>query len=229
VPFTGTLNSNLVAGLESSNTEFGNLQALLKVLIHSGEHWAVSGGLGVTSPTARDVNVRLADGTRLIHIRNDAAHLLPFLGAVFAPNDRFFTLGFLQLDIDANGNRVAVNTGNDLAHAGRLYDSTFLMADVGAGYWLHRSEFTRLTGFAPMVELHYNKSLEKGDSLTAGGLIVGNAGSNVEALNLTLGATLEFGPCTNLSAGYITPLGGGRDRQFDGGLRVMLDYRTGRY
>jgi hypothetical protein len=205
------------------DVEFGNIAIYLKVLIYGDERLALSGGLGVTSPTAEDLKIRLADGTPLLSVQNDSPHLQPFLAGLYAPNDRWFAQGFLQLDVDPRGNSLLFNTGGGLTPVGRLNDATYLMADAGIGYWLHRRSTGYLTGIAPTVELHYNTALQEADSVALGGLRVGNFGDRVEALNLTAGATFRFGPAASLAVGYVAPLGGGGDRQLDGGFRVLLD------
>jgi hypothetical protein len=226
-PFASSVDSAMTfdgSGITNSDAvEFGNLATYIKLLLYSTNCLSLSGGLGVTSPTARDLDVRLADGTRLVRINNQSAHLQPFFGALFTPNDRFFAQGFLQVDIDANGNAVAVNSGNGLQRAGRLNDAAYLFADVGLGYWLYQSQCATLRGVAPTIELHYNQSLGSADYVTAGPLRVGNFAENVDALNLTVGSTFVLGDTTNLTVGYITSLSGGADQQTNGGLRVLLD------
>jgi hypothetical protein len=225
-PFAASLDSNIQVpdGIGGQDVEFGNIAIYLKVLIYASQRLALSGGLGVTSPTAEDLKVRLADGTPLLRLENDSPHLQPFLAGLFTPHDRWFAQGFLQLDIDPHGNSLSFNTGHGLTPVGRLNDSTYLMADAGIGCWLHRSPFGVLTGVAPTVEVHYNTSLQEADSVALGGVRVGNFGDRVEALNLTAGATFCFGPSSRLAVGYVAPLGGGADRQLDGGFRVLLDY-----
>jgi hypothetical protein len=226
-PFAASLDSSIHVpdGIGGQDVEFGNIAVYLKVLLYANDRWALSGGLGVTSPTAEDLKVRLADGTPLLRVENDSPHLQPFLAGLFTPNDRWFAQGFLQLDVDPHGNSLLFNTGHGLTPVGRLNDSTYLMADAGIGYWLHRTSAGLLTGIAPTVELHYNTSLQETDSVALGGLRVGNFGDRVEALNLTAGATFCFGPSSRLAVGYVAPLGSGADRQLDSGLRVLFDYQ----
>jgi hypothetical protein len=230
IPFAATLDSNLVAGpggFGGHNVEFGNLAVFGKMLLYASDELALSAGVGVTLPTADAVNVRLADGTPLVHVTNQSFHLKPFFAGLYTPNDRFFTQAFLEVDTDLNGNATFANSGNGLARVGRLNDATYLFADLGIGYWLQQRSDANVIGIAPTVELHYNTSLQAADSITAGGLRIGNFGNNVEALNLTVGTTLQLGCSTNLSMGYITPIGGGDDRQLAGGFRVMFDYCPG--
>ncbi len=91
------------------------------------------------------------DGRPLVRIENDSVHVMPFLGWLWVPS-RFFTQGFLQVDVDANGNPVDVNLGRGLTQAGRYQDETFLYADLSSGYWLWQADAGSrrcLTGFAP--------------------------------------------------------------------------------
>lgn len=226
-PLAATLDSSMVAGpsgFSGHNVEFGNIGIYLKALFHASDQLAVSGGLGLTTPTADDINVRLPDNAPLLRVENESVHLQPFLAGLYTPNDRFFAHGFLQLDIDPNGNSLLVNSGSGLAPVGELNDSTFLFADLGVGYWLHQSSTSHLTGIAPTVELHYNTSLQDADNITAGAITIGNFGDNVEALNLTVGATFAFGNSTHVTAGYVTPISDNPDLQFNSGFRILLDY-----
>ena len=226
-PMAASLDSNMVAGpngFSGDNVEFGNIAIYLKALLHAGDRFALSGGLGVTAPTADDINVRLPNNTPLLRVENQSVHLQPFLAGLYTPTDRLFAHGFLQFDIDANGNSLLVDSGSGLAPVGRLNDSTFMFVDLGIGYWLHQSSTSCLTGIAPTLELHYNTSLQDADNITAGAIRIGNFGDNVEALNLTAGATFAFGNSTHVTAGYVTPISDGPDQQLDSGFRILLDY-----
>ena len=85
--------------------------------------------------------------------------------------------------------------------------------------------FSGLTGLAPIAELHYNHSLNSSDPINRGGFQIGNAGNNIEVINMTLGSTMQFGVNTTLTLAYTAPVGG--DRQFDGELRVIFNHRFG--
>jgi hypothetical protein len=229
VPFAATIDSSQMAGagLGGHNVEFGNLAIFLKTLLHASDSWALSAGLGLTTPTGDDLAVLLADGTPLVRVNNDAVHLKPYVAGLYTPNERWFAHGFLEVDTPANGNRLHVNDGTGLVQAGMLNDATYLFADAGIGYWLYQSPYRALTGIAPTIELHYNTSLQSADNVSVGALTIGNFGDHVDALNLTLGGTMEFGPSASLSLGYVTPLGGGPDQQLNSGFHVLLDYYPG--
>lgn len=225
VPFASTLDSNLVAGVTNgSNTEFGNATGILKLLLWSNDNWAFAGGLGVNAPTADDVVVSLPNGRPLIAINNDAFHLQPFLGLLWTPSDRFFAQGFAQVDVDIDGNPVWADLQNlGLERFGRLKDATLMIADVGIGYWIYRGASRRVTGLAPVWELHYSRSLEDQDVLQQGGFVIGNSGQDVDVLNTTVGLNVELFNYALLTAGYTAPLSDDTDRQFDGEFRLMCN------
>lgn len=231
-PMAATLDSDLrVSGLTNTGEmEFGNVLVTFKALLASTDSWGVSAGLGVALPTADDVRVLGTGDQELVRIENQSVHLMPFVGGLYAPNDRFFAQGFLQVDVDANGNPVLVDpTNTGLTTIGRANDVTFLYADLGFGYWMYRSScpHCRLTGFAPMLELHYNRSLESTDVVSGGGFQVGNFADNIEIMNVLIGGIWEFGSNKTVTAGYTTPIVGGSDRQFDGELRIILNWHLG--
>lgn len=228
-PFASSLASNLTASQSGlfggSDVQFGDISMFFKVLLHQTDTTALSAGLALSLPTANDLNVNLASGTPFMALQNEAVHIGPFLAGLYAPNDRFFAQGFLQFDFDTNGNEVLFNTtGTGLASAGRLTDAPYVFADAGIGYWLASpGESSHAT--ALMAEVHYNGALNNGDSVQSGKFRIGDGATAVDTLNLTVGASVQLGHNTNLSAGYVTPLTGNADRQFDGALNVNLEYR----
>ncbi len=90
-PYATTISGDLTTdgtdGFALDDTRFGNVAAYTKVMLVQRSNLAISGGLGVTIPTADEINVRLAYGTDLVHIANHSAHLQPFIAAAYAPND----------------------------------------------------------------------------------------------------------------------------------------------
>lgn len=239
IPFATTLNSDILTtgATNTDDVEFGNILATLKALAFTTETFALAGGMQVALPTASDVTLRDNMGTELLHIDNESVHLMPFLASLYTPDDHWFLQGFLQLDIDANGNSVLVNDGTSPfvnTAAGRLDDKTYLFSDVSLGYWVYRSDaiYDRLTGVAPMLELHYSRSLDGSDGFTRSndqGILyaVGDNTDRFDLLNFTAGLTFEFDKTSNLTLGYSFPLGGGADQDFDGEFRVFYTHRFG--
>jgi hypothetical protein len=181
--------------------------------------------MGVGLPTADDVTVRTADGTELVRIENESVHLLPFIGGLYMPNERYYAQAMFQLDIDASGSPVYLNNlQGSVPFAGRINDSTYFYASLNAGCWLYRgSSADRLSGISPVVELHYNKSLTDFDTVSAGNLRVGEFGTNFEMINAVAGVNFEFFRASQLQAAYVAPLTQGNDRVFDGEFRVSFN------
>jgi hypothetical protein len=226
-PFASTLNSNIYPDTiaNGTNTEFGNLTLYGKALLLTGDGYAVGAGLGISLPTADDINLLSPNGARVAQIRNESVQLLPYLGGVYAPNERFFAQGLLQIDTVTSGNPTYLNNlQSGLQRVGTLNDPTWLFASLNLGYWTYRTAPSeRLSGIAPLFEIHYNKTLQDTDVVSAGVFNVGNSFSNLEMVNLVAGVNLEFFGRSNLSVAYVVPVTGGPDRFFDGELRVLCN------
>ena len=223
-PFASTLSNTLFVNDHNdiSSAEFGNLTIFLKQLLYRSDTLAVSGGLGMALPTASDIAVFDMQGLPpLTRIQNQSVHLLPFLGSLYTPTDQLFVQQFLQFDFDANGNAVSLDVGNGLQPFGRLNEMSFLYYSIGGGYWLYNNPnsdrlFTRI---APIVELHYNKSLTRADALLPP--------SSLDLLNGVVGLTAMMGENKALTVAYTTPLSAGDNRQFNGELRLMFNWYFG--
>ncbi len=231
IPMAVTLDSILVedGSTDLSHGELGNMGLTFKALVLQRRNWACSVGMTISVPTADDTRLVATDGTQLIHIQNEAVHLAPFVGLLWTPNDCFFAQGFVQWEVEANPNPVFINQGNGLAYVDDIHDTTYQYVDVGIGQWLYQSNSPcqRLSGVAWTAELHWNYSLKATDFVEAGNYRAGDLSSVQELFNLTLGLHVEFYERTSLTLGYTTPLGGGRDQQFDGEFRLLVNRRFG--
>ncbi|MCA8990812.1 MAG: hypothetical protein KDA88_02480 [Planctomycetaceae bacterium] len=195
VPFATTLNSDIVDGITDHNAvEFGDVYSTLKFLIMQNETFALSAGLGMTFPTADSVSFTRADGVQLFRMNNESYHMMPFLGAVFTPNDRLFWQNVIQVDAPLNGNELLFNqdpndivgilnrqgiavadapAGPGLQPIGTYNDPTFLYLDTSIGYWFYRASQQELmtkrgiTGVSGMFELHYNTNVSSFDSVSS--------------------------------------------------------------
>jgi hypothetical protein len=180
-------------------TELQNLSMIFKALLYQNQWLSFSGGLGVEVPTASNTHVNVVDfvgvGTadvfaarlRQFRIKNEIWGLSPFLAALAAPNDRFFTQGFMSLDMPVNEGHVSFaesvpvnvfqtspNFGlappgipTPFSGADKISEQTLLNLDVGTGYWLVRDPCAQwITGIAPAVELHYTTTLNNADIRT---------------------------------------------------------------
>jgi hypothetical protein len=196
----------------------------LKGLMASGPGYAVGAGLGVAVPTADNINVRSGNGTPLVQVLNQSTHLLPYFGGIYAPNDAFFSQAILQLDVAASGNSTLINTGGGLTRVGSLNDPTWLFASFNMGYWIYRSSpAERISGVSPLIELHYNSTLNNTDAVAAGNFQVGNRFGTLEMVNMVAGVNLEMFGASYLSLAYVAPLTSGADRFFEGEFRVLFN------
>ena len=246
-PFAGTLsNVQDVAGngacggvSEYRDVEFGNMSVIFKSFLIQRPTWGISGGIQVLLPTADSVFIggvnQLAQPVNLVYVENQSVHTMPFVGAVWAPTERWFNQCILQIDVDSNGSPVYVNADQQagiarqqLASAGRVQLPTLLYASFSTGFWLYTARGAGLTGFSPMLELHVNQGLTAFQPVDAYGYVLGNDPGSVSVINGLVGCNVEWNRRSTMTFAYVTPLGGGFDRFFDGEMRAFVNWRFGR-
>jgi hypothetical protein len=121
IPFEGTRRA-----------ELANLSAIFKMLLWNRSDWAVSGGLGITLPTAEDVHytaltqdtiffpnfpnpgdVTTTERNTFVDVQaaNETFYLAPFMAWLWTPEShpRFFHQGFLQVEVAANPSAVKIS------------------------------------------------------------------------------------------------------------------------
>jgi hypothetical protein len=232
LPMATTLDTNVFLDGSTSTGigQVGNLGVAVKALLFHSDTVAISGGLGIDCPTAPNMVCFPEQGdTSGIQIMSESVHLLPFVGGIWAPSDRLFFIGFMQLDIDANGDQVNdinvqssfVPSGSTVSD-GRYYEQTMLYLEGTAGYWIRCNDPNHwINGIALFTELHGNQSLNNSGAVqTQVGTMVGN---NISILDMTFGADFQFGELTTVTAAYCTPLTD--QREFDGQFRFLLNRR----
>jgi hypothetical protein len=111
---------------EARRAELGNISMIFKGLLIEREAFALSGGMGVTLPTAQSVqydlgltgNVDYGNGLTADTISafntefaNETVYLLPFMAWLYAPQSRWFHQGFLQFEVAANPSTVTAFGG----------------------------------------------------------------------------------------------------------------------
>jgi hypothetical protein len=117
----------LVAPGDGRRTELGNVSLLFKMLLVQRSNYAVSGGVGVTLPTAQDVHYQLVVQGEVAYpdfpgltadqdvafqavFANETIYIAPFLAWIATPEEsRWFHQGFLQFEAAANPSRVTVD------------------------------------------------------------------------------------------------------------------------
>lgn len=231
VPFEASLDADQQTGnLDTMGTEFGNLALALKALAYESQWCSVAGGLGMIFPTADDAVIYDGNGDAAVTFENQSYFLQPFVGLYCRPNSRLFAQFVTQVNFDVTGSRVTLHNPSFFGDSGsdRVYEQTLLFMDYSVGYWLFRSKHHAdwVTGFAPMIELHYTTTTEDLDLPR-----IGEAGTVYEpdfrrdALNLTGGLLFELGPMTSLRVAGVAPLRND-DLMFDAefGLQLIRRY-----
>ena len=243
MPFASTINNTISQDgkgnyFSSDGTQLGNLTTYFKGLLYRNETFAVSSGLGLALPTAQSFNLKdTTTGSTLVHVNNQAVHLLPFIGGVYTPNQRFFAQSMLQFDIDPMGNSVQMqdfgNSTGQLYSMGRAHDASWVFASVSTGYWVYRDfgSNNMITGIAPIIELHDNSTMSNAQGVSANvptGLQYVGQGQATQLINGTVGVNILFRDQGSLVLGFATPIAGVNDRQFDGEFRVLFNWYFGR-
>jgi len=123
-------------------------------------------------------------------------------------------------DFDTIGNRLFRPIISDTP-LGRLQDQTLLFLDCSTGYWLFRNPRARISGVAPMLELHYATTLNNLDFIDDDPNTIPSAG-RMDVLYLTLGIRTEFFSVWDLTAAVVLPLRDDNDKLFDAEVAIQF-------
>jgi hypothetical protein len=235
LPFAGTLSNDINFGgnNNTASTQFGNVFLAFKTLLYRTNTLAFSGGMSMTLPTANGLTIENpATGISQLTLSNSEVHLQPFLAFLSTPNDRFYWQGLCQVDMAANSDTLTLTAPGSPLSTGTYRDQTFIYTNISAGYWLYRNQCSRLiTGFSPIFEFHYQKSVSYNNAPTLGPaadtITFTVPGANFGLINLTVGGNVQLGPMSSLLMAYACPVGSGTDKEFAGELRVMFNRRFG--
>jgi hypothetical protein len=213
----------------SSTGNIGNLTVVLKSLLYMDNATAVGAGVAIETPTGTDTFTRI--NTTRLQFRNDAAHLLPYIGFVWSPGDPrwgwgsgLFLSGFAQIDINADRNNMPTQT------LGTLTDQNLGFLDLAAGYWLYRDpNAPRLTGLAAVTELHYTTTLQNIDringNVNGAAFALNSTGNRFDVLNGTIGVQALLFDASSLRVAGVFPLGNEDRRLFDSEVQVQFNRR----
>jgi hypothetical protein len=220
---------------ESGN--IGNLAVIIKHLLVEDNDFAVVIGMGIDIPTGNDFRfvdhspIFLNPPTRFV-LHNDAVHLLPYMGAVYAPEEqRFFANGFVQVDLAANSNRVEagpVDASPSLL--GHFTEQNLLFVDLGTGYWIYEDDTgdALLSSLAAILEFHYTSALQDTDeilgSINGRDIQYRNNFNRFDIVNITAGLHARIGEYTNLRVAGVFPLRSRDDQRFfDSEVQVQVN------
>jgi hypothetical protein len=227
MPVALTQNSTYIFGQASDadHWEAGNLNLAIKTLLAQTDRMALTGGLGIRTPTANDLEFRDPNTDTTVSVENHAVHLLPYFGVLAFPNDVFFGQAMIQVDVDVNGNPILIND----QFQGRLQDQTLLYSSFMLGSWLYDNPASdSLRTVALTTELHHSTTVSDADTLVGDNLVVfegdpatGQADNDFDAFTGVLGLHLFYAGGARITFAYGVPFG--HDRFADGEFRTLLN------
>ena len=230
VPFGSTVRSRQTLGTPLQHgSQIGNMAITYKTIIGATENRLTSAGLGVAVPTGQDGQLVSDSGADLVRVRNQAVHLLPFIGWLGQKDEKLSWQVFIQLDIDTGGNPIVVLDSDGPKPAGRIRDANLLFVDVGLNYrWLEGRD-AWIQDISPFIEIHYSGTLEDAPSLDFTGVNgfqvdVDPQAASFNVVNLSLGANLFTSNGLSIRPAVIVPLQQDfPDRQFDYEVGVQVN------
>lgn len=234
MPFQGDFNFQ-GTNVTGDGGSIGNLAVILKHLLYRDEDMAIVAGLGIDTPTGSSFTLTdtvLPPANQII-FRNDALHLLPYLGTLISsPDSPYFINAFVQCDIATGGNRVQSGpVGGPLDTFGLFNEQNLLFVDIGTGYWLFRDDLNDgFTSLAAILELHYTSSLQDTDEVRGDAdgraFTYSNSFNRFDVLNLTAGVQAQYNVLTSIRVACVVPLGAADDdRFFDSEIQVQINRR----
>jgi len=223
VPMLVGLENQQQAGTVDDAAELGNLSLGFKVVLMQLENGLISAGTYVSLPTAEDVIV--SGGADRIVVENEAVHLTPFIGIYLEPHTNWFFQGFIQADVDTNGNRFSATTSGAQVGSGVLQEQTLFFVDASIGHWCYRSNTGLIRGIAPTAELHYSTTVENADNQvnSFGETFIRARDSRIDQLNATGGIVVLLPGGSSLTVAAVTPLRTKNDNDFDAEIAVQLN------
>lgn len=206
--------------------ELGNMTIVSKFVLWRQQDLIWSAGLGATIPLADDAKI-MNDEETLLRIRNQSVHLLPYTGLLLRTNPDTAFQGFIQFDVDANGNDIRGDLdGGPLPKLGTFNDSALVALDASVHQTLYR-QYRRSRGLQEVIgnaELHYTGTLQESDVVTGEGITINNLARNFNVLNATLSSHFLFGERLVVTPGISLPLRDGNDEQFDYEAMLQVNY-----
>ncbi len=227
-------NDILTPSFSRNGSEVGNLSVTFKGVLASDSVSAFAAGMSVDIPTGQDVSATLNLDTTPLSVvaSNDAVHLAPFVGFLFAPGDLCTHQGFLQVDVPTNANAIQFSDASPAFVNTELLEQTLFYVDYSLSTLLHEASRGSRSGFDirrinALTELHYTTTLEDSDTVVVNtGLNTFNLtslGNRLDVVNLTLGLHTVMNNGTQFRLGTVTPITDGDDRFFDFEVQAQLN------
>lgn len=234
LPIVGGLDST--QGLNQSGdqtaVEFGNINLVFKSILYQfGDKSAVTAGMTLNLPTAKDGQLLDGSGMTIATVGNDSVHLLPFIAYYRKHSSRTWSTAIMQLDFDLNGTQFYMDSNSGYRTLfGRYQEQNFLYLDYSLGHWFY--EDCCGTGFirraAVIGEIHYSTTINDTDTASSGpsmGDVVTNPFNRLDVVNATAGLRFQLGDNYLLTAAAVAPLKEAENKLFDSEIAILLTRR----
>jgi len=235
VPIIGGLDATQQTGQlgDQTDTQFGNMSLIFKsILVQCGDQSALTAGVTLNLPTAKDGRLLDGAGNLISAIDNQSVHLLPFVAYFRQHTSRTWSTAIMQLDFDLNGTTFFLpddGGGSDIVF-GRYQEQNFLYLDYTLGHWFYEDacQTACIRRAAVIGELHYSTTINDTDRTNAGptmGDIVTNPFNRIDVLNATAGLRFQLGDNYLLTAAAVVPLKDEENKLFDSEFALLLTRR----
>jgi len=216
VPVISQFGSQQTAMDMATSVELGNISVFAKQVLRQGSRWTVSGGVGVTLPTAEDWRSPVSTA----RLNNEVYYLVSFLGAQWHPNDKTFGHFIVQTDMPIAKNELVFGTDRQ-----KVEGQQVIRAGIQLGRWIYRIDHgKRPCRLGTFAEIHYAVVTDGSGQreLTAGGdsIYVSAFDTRKSALTAAVGVPMVFGKLTCANS-LILPISGS-NRPFSVGYSFSL-------
>jgi hypothetical protein len=199
--------------------EIGNISLTYKRMFICTKKWTLGGGVAVVCPTAE--NWRYSDQDATATYVNAAVNVVPYLGALWHPNDSTFGQLLVQSDIPVSPNTVRLD-----GLSRNVSEQPLLRAGAQLGRWFYRNDTgrqsCRLGGF---LEVNYTGALDNAVRVnmvsTGNQLLLGATRQQTHLVTVSGGIPVQFGKLS-ISNAVIVPVTS--DRTFS----IAYDFSLGR-
>ena len=191
VPIISQFASKQTADSFATSTELGNILVSVKQMLRQNSKWTVSGGIGVTLPTAEDYRLPIATA----RLKNSASSLVSFFGVQWHPNHDTFGHFIVQANLPIEKNELVFGDTRQ-----KIEGQQVIRTGIQLGHWIYRMEHGELPcRWGAFAEVHYTAVMHGSPQYKPGDVFVSAVGSNQSTLTAAVGMPVVFGQltCTN--------------------------------
>ena len=199
VPVISQFASKQTVGNPATSVELGNVSVFAKQVLYQNSRWTVSGGAGVTMPTAADC--RLSDISA--RLKNNAYYLTSFFGVRWHPNCCTFGHFIMQADMPIEKNEWVVGDVRRKIEGQQVVRTGFQL-----GHWIYRvNHGKRSSRLGVFAEVNYAVVIDGSPQYEQNDVYISGFDSGKSALTAAVGVPMVFGKLTCTNA-FTLPISG---------------------